>query len=35
MLGGYGYGEPERCRKLEPEHEISSIGELPALVEGR
>jgi phosphoglycolate phosphatase len=28
----YGYGETERCRQLEPEHEISSIEELPALV---
>jgi phosphoglycolate phosphatase len=28
----YGYGETERCRALEPEHEISSIEELPALV---
>jgi phosphoglycolate phosphatase len=28
----YGYGEMEGCRKLEPEHEISSIEELPALV---
>ena len=28
----YGYGETERCRQLEPEHEISSIEQLPALV---
>jgi phosphoglycolate phosphatase len=28
----YGYGETERCRALMPEHEISSIEELPALV---
>jgi phosphoglycolate phosphatase len=28
----YGYGEAERCRALAPEHEISSIEELPALV---
>jgi phosphoglycolate phosphatase len=28
----YGYGEPERCRQLAPEHEISSIEQLPALV---
>jgi phosphoglycolate phosphatase len=28
----YGYGEPERCRRLAPEHEISNIEELPALV---
>jgi phosphoglycolate phosphatase len=28
----YGYGETERCRALKPEHEISSIEELPALV---
>jgi phosphoglycolate phosphatase len=28
----YGYGDDERCRQLAPEHEISSIGELPALV---
>jgi phosphoglycolate phosphatase len=28
----YGYGDTERCRALEPEHEISSIEELPALV---
>jgi phosphoglycolate phosphatase len=28
----YGYGERERCRALKPEHEISSIEELPALV---
>jgi phosphoglycolate phosphatase len=27
----YGYGETERCRQLEPEHEISSIEQLPAL----
>lgn len=31
----YGYGETERCRKLAPEHEISSIAELPALVHCR
>jgi phosphoglycolate phosphatase len=30
----YGYGEAERCRALEPEYEISSIAELPALVHG-
>jgi phosphoglycolate phosphatase len=28
----YGYGDTVRCRALEPEHEISSIEELPALV---
>jgi phosphoglycolate phosphatase len=28
----YGYGETEHCRALKPEHEISSIEELPALV---
>jgi phosphoglycolate phosphatase len=28
----YGYGEPERCRQLAPEHEISSIEQLPALI---
>jgi phosphoglycolate phosphatase len=28
----YGYGETERCRRLFPEHEISSIEQLPALV---
>jgi len=28
----YGYGDTERCRALKPEHEISSIEELPALV---
>jgi phosphoglycolate phosphatase len=28
----YGYGEAERCRQLKPEHEISSIEQLPALV---
>jgi phosphoglycolate phosphatase len=28
----YGYGETERCRALKPEHEISNIEELPALV---
>ena len=28
----YGYGETERCRALKPEHEISSIEELAALV---
>jgi phosphoglycolate phosphatase len=28
----YGYGETERCRQLAPEHEISSIEQLPALV---
>jgi phosphoglycolate phosphatase len=31
----YGYGETERCRKLVPEHEISSIADLPALVHCR
>jgi phosphoglycolate phosphatase len=31
----YGYGETERCRKLAPEHEISSIADLPALVHCR
>jgi phosphoglycolate phosphatase len=30
----YGYGEADRCRKLRPEHEISSIEELPAIVRG-
>lgn len=28
----YGYGEMEPCRSLAPDHEISSIAELPALV---
>ena len=28
----YGYGDTERCRALKPEHEISSIEELPALI---
>jgi phosphoglycolate phosphatase len=28
----YGYGEMEHCRRLGPDHEISSIAELPALV---
>lgn len=28
----YGYGETERCRQLKPEHEISNIEQLPALV---
>jgi phosphoglycolate phosphatase len=28
----YGYGETERCRQLAPEHEISSIEQLPALL---
>jgi phosphoglycolate phosphatase len=28
----YGYGTPERCRKLEPEYEIASIADAPALV---
>jgi phosphoglycolate phosphatase len=28
----YGYGEMERCRALMPEHEISNITELPAIV---
>jgi phosphoglycolate phosphatase len=28
----YGYGETERCKALKPEHKISSIEELPALV---
>ena len=28
----YGYGETERCRALKPEHEISSIEQLPALI---
>jgi len=31
----YGYGVTERCRKLAPEHEISSIADLPALVRCR
>jgi phosphoglycolate phosphatase len=31
----YGYGKAERCRKLRPEHEISGIEELPAIVHGR
>jgi phosphoglycolate phosphatase len=31
----YGYGEAERCRKLAPQHEISSIADLPALVHCR
>ncbi len=28
----YGYGEAERCRALAPDHEISRIKELPALI---
>jgi phosphoglycolate phosphatase len=28
----YGYGDAQRCRALEPEHVISSITELPAVV---
>jgi phosphoglycolate phosphatase len=28
----YGYGDPERCRKLGPDHQIAKIDELPALV---
>ncbi len=28
----YGYGDTDRCRALKPDHEISSIEELPALV---
>jgi phosphoglycolate phosphatase len=31
----YGYGETGRCRKLAPEHEISNIADLPALVHCR
>jgi len=31
----YGYGDTERCRKLAPEHEISGIEALPALVHCR
>jgi phosphoglycolate phosphatase len=31
----YGYGETERCRKLAPEHIISSIADLPSLVHCR
>jgi phosphoglycolate phosphatase len=31
----YGYGDVERCRALDPEHEISSIEELPALLRRR
>jgi phosphoglycolate phosphatase len=30
----YGYGEVERCRRFKPEHEISSIEQLPAIVQG-
>jgi phosphoglycolate phosphatase len=29
----YGYGDVERCRRLEPEHEIASMSALPALVQ--
>jgi phosphoglycolate phosphatase len=28
----YGYGDPDRCRSLEPDHEIARIDALPALV---
>jgi phosphoglycolate phosphatase len=28
----YGYGEKDRCRALEPQHEISRIEELPPIV---
>jgi len=28
----YGYGEPERCRELRPDHVITAIEQLPALV---
>lgn len=28
----YGFGNQERCRALEPEHHIESIGELPAVI---
>jgi phosphoglycolate phosphatase len=28
----YGYGEPERCRNLRPDHVITTIEQLPALV---
>lgn len=28
----YGYGEPEQCRALEPQHVISAITELPAVI---
>ena len=28
----YGYGDIENCRRLEPEHEITSMSALPALV---
>jgi phosphoglycolate phosphatase len=31
----YGYGDVERCRALDPEHEISSLEELPALLRRR
>lgn len=31
----YGYGMAEQCRKLRPEHEISDIEELPAIVQSR
>ena len=30
----YGYGDINRCRALEPEHEISIIVELPPLIRG-
>lgn len=30
----YGYGEPQRCRTLRPQHVISAITELPAVVLG-
>jgi phosphoglycolate phosphatase len=28
----YGYGESERCLKLQPEHQISDVAEIPELV---
>jgi phosphoglycolate phosphatase len=28
----YGYGDPQRCRALAPEHEIAGIEELPRLI---
>ena len=31
----YGYGMAEQCRKLRPEHEISDIEELPAIMQSR
>ena len=30
----YGFGDAERCRALQPEHEIAGIEDLPAVVAG-